>query len=120
LKDNSGKVLDSRILNDSQAVKINYGLRLAGSYSIEVIEDSNGNGIWNSGNFITKTLPEKIYKEEKPVIIKENWDAEEIIQIDFSKKSSFSSSTETESKKAPDVPGFEQLNKGNRKGGKTE
>jgi hypothetical protein len=120
LKDNSGKVLDSRILNDSQAVKINYGLLLAGSYSIEVIEDSNGNGIWNSGNFTTKTLPEKIYKEVKPVIIKENWDAEEIIQIDFSKKSSVSSTTETESKNAPDMPGFEQLNKGNRKGGKTE
>lgn len=84
LKDNSGKVLNKQILRDSQAVKINYGLQVAGVYSVEVIEDSNNNGIWNSGSFTTKTLPEKIYKELKPIVIKENWDAEETIKVDFS------------------------------------
>ncbi len=86
LKDNSGKVLDRRILRDSQAVKINYGLQLAGTYNVEVIEDINKNGIWNSGDFATKTLPEKIYKESQPIIIKENWDAEENIIVNFNKK----------------------------------
>lgn len=85
LKDNSDKVLDKRILRDSQAVKINYGLLYAGTYNVEVIEDLNENGIWNSGSFTTKLLPEKIYKELKPIIIKENWDAEETIKVDFSK-----------------------------------
>ena len=84
LKDNSGKVLNKQILRDSQTLKINYGLQPAGTYFVEVIEDVNNNGIWNSGNFITKTLPEKIYKELKPVVIKENWDAEETIKVDFS------------------------------------
>ncbi|MFN8296051.1 MAG: Ig-like domain-containing domain [Chitinophagales bacterium] len=84
LKDNSGKVLNKQILRDSQAVKINYGLQVAGVYSVEVIEDANNNGIWNSGSFTTKTLPEKIYKELKPIVIKENWDAEETIKVDFS------------------------------------
>lgn len=86
LKDNTGKVLDKQILRDSQALKIDYGLQLAGTYSVEVIDDVNKNGIWNSGSFATKTLPEKIYKELKPIIIKENWDAEEIIKVDFSAK----------------------------------
>jgi uncharacterized protein (DUF2141 family) len=86
LKDNSGKVLDKQILRDSQAVKMDYGLRAAGTYSVEVIEDVNDNGIWNSGSFIEKRLPEKIYKELKPIVVKENWDAEEIIKVDFSKK----------------------------------
>jgi len=87
LKDNSGKVLDKQILRDSQTVKINYGLMKAGTFSVELVDDTNMNGIWNSGNFATKTLPEKIYKEPKPIIIKENWDAEEIIIVDFSKTS---------------------------------
>jgi len=86
LKDNSGKVLDKQILRDSQEVKINYGLLPAGNYSVEVIEDINDNGIWNSGSFKYRTLPEKIYKEKKPIIIKENWDAEETISVDFTKK----------------------------------
>ncbi len=85
LKDNSDKVLDKRILRDSQAVKIDYGLLFAGTYKVEVIEDLNDNGIWNSGSFTTKSLPEKIYKEIKPIIIKENWDAEETIKVDFTK-----------------------------------
>lgn len=86
LKDNTGKVLDKRILRDSQTVKIDYGLQFAGTYSVEVIDDANDNGIWNSGSFATKTLPEKIYKELKPIVIKENWDAEETIKVDFSLK----------------------------------
>ncbi|MFN8282798.1 MAG: Ig-like domain-containing domain [Chitinophagales bacterium] len=86
LKDAQGKVLNTIILSDSQPLKIDYGLMLAGSYSVEVIEDLNGDGIWNSGNFAKKTLPEKIYKEPKPILIKENWDAEETVKIDFSVK----------------------------------
>lgn len=83
LKDNSGKVSDRRILRDSQELKINYGLLLPGTYSAEVVDDVNDNGIRNSGNFSTKTLPERIYKEPKPIVVKENWDAEENIKVDF-------------------------------------
>ena len=46
-------------------------------------DKGNKNGLWNSGSFDKKTLPEKIYKEPKPIVIKENWDAEEVIKIDF-------------------------------------
>ena len=86
LKDSQGKVLDTRFLSDSQPLKIDYGLLVAGNYAVEVIEDLNNDGIWNSGIFVNKTLPEKIYKEPKPILIKENWDAEETIKIDFSVK----------------------------------
>ncbi|MCB0508282.1 MAG: Ig-like domain-containing protein [Bacteroidetes bacterium] len=82
LKDNSGKVWNKQILRDSQRIQINYGRLLPGNYSVEVIEDANKNGIWNSGNYILKTEPEKIFKSQ-PIIIKENWDADEIINVDF-------------------------------------
>ena len=100
LKDNSGKVLDKQILRDSQRVQINYGLLLAGTYSVEIIDDVNKNGIWNSGSFVNKTLPEKIYKEPKPILIKENWDADETIKVDFTQKvSRNTSSTEKDNMK---------------------
>lgn len=86
LKDSQGKVLDTRFLSDSQPLKIDYGLQSAGTYAVEVIEDVNNDGIWNSGNFKNKTLPEKIYKHDKQILIKENWDAEENVKIDFSAK----------------------------------
>ncbi|MEZ5025699.1 MAG: Ig-like domain-containing protein [Chitinophagales bacterium] len=82
LKDNSGKVWNKQILRDSQRIQINYGRLLPGNYSVEVIEDANKNGIWNSGNYMLKTEPEKIFKSQ-PIIIKENWDADEIINVDF-------------------------------------
>lgn len=93
LKDNTGKVLDKQILRDSQRVKINYGFLFAGTYNIEVIDDTNNNGIWNSGSFVYKTLPEKIYKESNPIIIKENWDADETVKVDFTKKTNLSTTS---------------------------
>jgi hypothetical protein len=98
LKDISGKVLNKHILRDSQTVKINYGLQNAGTFSVELIDDANENGIWNSGNFKNKTLPEKIYKEPKPIVIKENWDAEEIIKVDFNLNVSSLNNINTNSK----------------------
>ncbi len=86
LKDNTGKVLHTQIARDSHVVRINYGLKPAGSYTLEVIDDINNNGIWNSGNFSTKTLPEKIFKSPVPILIKENWDAEETIKVDYTLK----------------------------------
>lgn len=83
LSDNSGKVWDRRILRDSQALKIDYGLMPAGNYSLKIIDDKNNNGIENSGSYIHKILPEKSFTS-KPLTIKENWDAEETVKADFS------------------------------------
>ncbi|HNB47892.1 MAG TPA: Ig-like domain-containing protein [Chitinophagales bacterium] len=112
LKNSAGKVLDKQIIRDSQRVQINYGLTLAGTYFIEVIEDANGNGIWNSGSFINKTLPEKIYKEAKPIIIKENWDAEETIKVDFSASKSVGIQNITSPQNTPAFNSPNKTNKG--------
>lgn len=84
LKDASGKSIRQWITSDSMAVKLDAGLLRAGTFQVEVIDDVNNNGIWNSGDYATKTLPEKIFLSEKTIIIKENWDAEETIKVDFS------------------------------------
>jgi hypothetical protein len=117
LKDNTGKVLNKQILRDSQTVKIDYGILSSGNYSVEIIDDENNNGIWNSGSFTNKTLPEKIYKEPKQIIIKENWDAEEIIQVDFNKKTPNLNTNPEPAGNVGKPKNSEQLKPGNRKGG---
>jgi hypothetical protein len=82
-KDNQDKVLRREILSDSLTFQFNFGLMYSGNYKIEIIKDDNQNEIWNSGNFSKKTLPEKIYRHPTPVLVKENWDAEETIKPDF-------------------------------------
>ncbi|QQR99080.1 MAG: Ig-like domain-containing protein [Sphingobacteriales bacterium] len=82
LKDNQGNVLEKQNLRNSRSFKINIGLTQAGSHQAEFIKDDNDNEIWNSGNFSTKSLPEKTYKHT-PIIVKENWDAEETIKPNF-------------------------------------
>jgi len=105
LKDNSGKALHRHILRDSQAVQIDYGWLPAGMFTVEAVEDLNENGRWNSGNFALKTLPEKIYKVTKPIILKENWDAEETIPLDFSVTVHSSPLSPSSKVPATDVPG---------------
>ena len=95
LKDNSNKTIQQHTVKDTSQVKIDYGLLSPGTYNIQVIDDVNDNGIRNSGSFFNKTTPEKIYKEPKPVIVKENWDSEENIKVDFSVRSSSSSKAAT-------------------------
>jgi hypothetical protein len=86
LKDNQGMVQEKQNLRNSQTFKINIGLTQAGTYNVEIIKDDNENEIWNSGNYSKKTLPEKIYKHT-PIIVKENWDAEETIKPNFNQQS---------------------------------
>lgn len=83
LKNNQGKIVESQSLRNAKVFKINIGLMPAGTYQAEIIKDDNDNEIWNSGNFYKKTLPEKIYKHPTPIILKENWDAEETIKPNF-------------------------------------
>ncbi len=114
LSDNSGKVWDKRFLRDSQAVKIDYGLLPAGTYSLKVIDDKNNNGIENTGSYTQKTLPEKSFTS-KPITIKENWDAEETVKADFSmptivpRKTNIESDAEDESEKSEFKTGIKNI-----------
>lgn len=44
-----------------------------GSYRLRAIEDSNGNGKWDSGNHQTDTPPENVFIDEEEILIKANW-----------------------------------------------
>lgn len=54
---------------------------LPDSYSVKIIEDANGNGRWDSGNYLQKKQPEKIYKEIKLDELRENWILDERLNM---------------------------------------
>lgn len=45
-----------------------------GGYSIRVLIDENNDGMFESGSYINRTLPELIYFFNKPLRIKANWE----------------------------------------------
>jgi hypothetical protein len=46
----------------------------AGNYYIRVIIDSNGNGVWDQGNFKENILPERIIFHKSEIALKQNWE----------------------------------------------
>ena len=50
-----------------------------GTYYIRVFIDENENGVWDIGNIITNSQPEKIYFLEKPLEVRSNWEIDGIL-----------------------------------------
>lgn len=46
----------------------------AGNYYVRVIIDSNGNGVWDQGNFKENILPERIIFNKSEIPLKQNWE----------------------------------------------
>jgi hypothetical protein len=76
LKDSRGKTIKEVKINES--IEIDFGLYLPANYKIELIEDKNRNGKWDTGNFYLDLQPEKIIKFAKDISVRANWDSEEI------------------------------------------
>lgn len=48
-----------------------------GEYFLRLIEDKNGNGTWDVGNYAERCQPEKVYYMPKKLKFRKNWDIEE-------------------------------------------
>jgi hypothetical protein len=48
-----------------------------GVYRLKIVYDSNKDGRWNTGDFIKKRQPEKIFVFEKAIKVMPNWETEE-------------------------------------------
>lgn len=46
-------------------------------YYARIVIDTNGNGVWNTGNYIEKRQPEEVYYSPKMYEIMQNWQVEE-------------------------------------------
>jgi uncharacterized protein (DUF2141 family) len=47
-----------------------------GSYSLRFVIDENSNGVWDTGDVLTRKQPERVSYMEDPVVIRSNWDVE--------------------------------------------
>ena len=75
LLNNKGDILQSNILTQSGA--ITYPNLAAGSYKIKAIEDRNGNGVWDTGNYRQKRQPERVFFFNKAITVRGYWELEE-------------------------------------------
>ena len=75
LLNNKGEVLQSDILHQSGT--ITYPNLAAGGYKIKAIEDRNGNGVWDTGNYRRKLEPERVLFFSKAITIRGYWELEE-------------------------------------------
>ncbi|ETN93772.1 Ig-like domain-containing protein [Zhouia amylolytica] len=53
-----------------------------GTYFIRVIHDANGNGIWDTGNYLKKLQPEKISYFPGEIELRSNWELEQEFILD--------------------------------------
>lgn len=45
-----------------------------GKYNLRLLQDNNGNGKWDTGDYLKKQQPEKMLYYSKPLDIRQNWD----------------------------------------------
>jgi len=65
----------------SKSQKINYPYLKEGKYKIKAVLDINNNGKWDTGDFVSRIQPEKVYFINKVLNIRANWDTEHIWTI---------------------------------------
>lgn len=75
LLNSKGEILQSDVIRQSET--ITYPNLAAGSYKLKAIEDRNGNGVWDTGNYRQKRQPERVFNFNKAITIRGYWELEE-------------------------------------------
>jgi len=79
LQTSNQKTVRIDIVSSSQTLE--YKHLIPGTYRLKVIEDSNRNGKWDTGNYRKKMQPEKIFFIDKEITVRGFWDIEEDIEL---------------------------------------
>jgi uncharacterized protein (DUF2141 family) len=72
--DQKGKIVGTSILNEPEIAQFDF--MPPGKYSLKAIVDKNGNGEWDTGNFLSHIQPEQVFINNKPIELRSNWDYE--------------------------------------------
>ncbi len=71
-----GLVVDQHIVTNGK--RVDFGLLAPAKYGLKAIMDANGNGRWDTGEFIKKIQPERVLVHPKIFEVRTNWELEEI------------------------------------------
>ena len=72
--DEKGKVSGTKIIKEPGKIIFDY--LTPQKYVLKAIMDRNGNGQWDTGNYLKHIQPEKIYFYKLPIQLRSNWDQE--------------------------------------------
>lgn len=75
LLDTKEKLVHQYFISESTTINFNY--IAPGKYKIKAIEDRNGNGYWDTGKYLLKRYPERVFYFEKELELRANWTVEE-------------------------------------------
>ena len=59
----------------------NFELIKPGKYIFRIIKDDNGNKKWDTGNYLNKVQPEKVYYSNFELDVRANWDFNETFNL---------------------------------------
>lgn len=79
LLDEQKNVLRTDVITKNTAVV--YNNYVTGKYRVRVTYDTNGNGLWDSGNVRLRAQPENIWLSPKDITLRPNWEAEEPLEV---------------------------------------
>lgn len=79
LLDSNDKVIDTRY--SSQETVFNFKYLNSGNYRIRLIEDANGNTIFDTGNYLNKIQPERVINFPKTIEVRPSWYAKETFEL---------------------------------------
>ncbi len=68
-----------RVLSEKTTVRsssITFSHLVAGTYSLRLIENLNGNQKWDTGSYFLKIQPEPVYLFPEQIQVRQNWEAE--------------------------------------------
>ena len=72
--DEKGKASETKIIKEPGEIIFDY--LTPQKYILKAIMDRNGNGQWDTGNYLKHIQPEKIYFYTLPIQLRSNWDQE--------------------------------------------
>ncbi|MEO6637532.1 MAG: Ig-like domain-containing protein [Ginsengibacter sp.] len=74
----NNEIVNSYLLASS---KFSIALISPGDYDLRILDDTNQNGIWDTGSYELKKQPEKVYSFPQKINIRANWDNEKDIAL---------------------------------------
>lgn len=79
LTDEKGKTIRENYMTEPRVLE--FPTIQPGNYLIRIIEDSNGNGVWDTGNYLAKRQPERVIYYPQTIEVRANWELQQTFNI---------------------------------------
>ena len=85
LLNTNDKIVAEEYIKDALTKTYKYKKLTPGDYKLKLIEDNNGNKKWDTGNYLTREQPEKIFIFPEKIAVRANWENEVVFKMNTMK-----------------------------------